>query len=281
VEGRFVETNGVRLYCRVAGSGPVVLLLHGFPETSHAWRHQIDALAPHFRVVAPDLRGYGSSDKPPGIAAYRREVLGTDVLGLIHAFDAERAHVVGHDWGGGVAWTFAMQHPDALDRLAVINCPHPVPMAKALRSNWRQIRRSWYIFAFQIPWLPEWALTRDNAHALREALRRSAKRGGTFAQDDLDAYARAFAASGAATAAINYYRAAFRQGARVRGPRITAPTLLIWGEDDVALGKELTYGMDDLFAGELRIEYLSDTSHWVMEERPAEVNRLLLDFLAR
>jgi len=280
VERRLIETNGVRLHCLIAGSGPLVLLLHGFPETSHAWRHQLPSLAAHFRVVAPDLRGYGESDKPRDVAAYRGAVLAADVLGLVRAFDAERAHVVGHDWGGGVAWTFAMRHPDALDRLAIINCPHPVSMAKALRSNWRQIRRSWYIFAFQIPWLPEWGLTRDNARALRDMLRHSAK-SGTFSEEDLYTYARAFTASGAATAAVNYYRAAFRDGLRPRAPRITAPTLLIWGEDDLALGKELTYGMESLFVGELRIEYLANTSHWVMEERPAEVNRLLLDFLAR
>jgi epoxide hydrolase 4 len=278
VERQVVETNGVRLHCLVAGSGPLVVLLHGFPETSHAWRHQIDALAPRFRVVAPDLRGYGESDKPLGVGAYRGTTLAADVLGLIGAFGAERAHVVGHDWGGAVAWTLAMRHPGALDRLVVINCPHPAAMGRALRANWRQIRRSWYIFAFQVPWLPERLLTRDRARALRDALRRSARRG-TFSEEDLEVYAHAFAAPGAATAAINYYRAAFRDGARGRAPRIGAPTLLIWGEDDFALGKELTFGMEPLFAGELRVEYLPQTGHWVMEERPNEVNRLLLDFL--
>jgi pimeloyl-ACP methyl ester carboxylesterase len=280
VEDCFVQANGVQLHCLVAGSGPLVVLLHGFPETSHAWRHQIDALARRFRVVAPDLRGYGQSDKPPGVGAYRGATLAADVHGLIGAFGAERAAVVGHDWGGAVAWTFAMRHPDALDRLVVINCPHPAAMRRALRANWRQIRRSWYLFAFQVPWLPERLLTRDRARAVRDTLRRSAGPG-TFTEEDLDIYAGALAAPGAATAAINYYRAAFRDGRRGRWPRIAAPTLLIWGEDDLALGKELTFGMEPLFAGGLRIEYLPHTSHWVMEERPVEVNRLLLDFLAR
>lgn len=278
MERRLIRTNAVRLNCLVAGRGPLVLLLHGFPQTSHAWRHQIDTLATHFRVVAPDLRGYGESERPSGVAAYRGATVAADVLGLIGAFGAERAHVVGHDWGGSMAWTLGMRHPDAVDRLVVINCPHPAAMAKALRSNWRQIRRSWYIFAFQMPWLPEWLLTRDDARAVRDTLRRSAK-SGTFTEADLDAYAHAFAARGAATAAINYYRAAFRQRASLRAPRISAPTLVIWGENDFALGKELTYGMEGLFSGELRIEYLANASHWVMEERPDEVNRLLLDFL--
>jgi epoxide hydrolase 4 len=150
-------------------------------------------------------------------------------------------------------------------------------MARALRSNWAQIRRSWYIFAFQIPWLPEWAFRRDGARPVKDALRRSAKSSDTFTDADLDKYARAFSAPGAATAAINYYRAAVRS--RVATGRIRAPTLLIWGEDDFALGIELTRGMDGLFEREPRVEYLPDTGHFVMEERPEAVNRLLLEFL--
>src|SRR5438874_2093721 len=274
---RDVEVNGVRLHCMVEGEGPLVLLLHGFPETSHAWRKQIPALAERFRVVAPDLRGYGGSDKPKGIAAYRASVLADDIAGLIHAFGAERAHVVGHDWGGAVAWTVAIDHPDLIDRLVALNCPHPAVLARALRSNWRQLRKSWYIFAFQIPWLPEWALGRNRAKAIKDTLRRSSKPS-TFREADLDEYARAFSAPGAAAAAINYYRAAVRS--RAPTGRIAAPTLLIWGEDDFALGIELTRGMDDLFEAKPRVEYIPGTSHWVMEERPEVVNRLLLEFLA-
>src|SRR3979490_2665226 len=135
-----VTVNGVRFHCLVEGEGPLVLLLHGFPETSHAWRKQIPALATRFQVIAPDLRGYGQSEKPKGIAAYRTSVLADDIVGLIHAFDAERAHVVGHDWGGAVAWATATEHPEAVDRLVVLNCPHPAVMARALRSSWSQIR---------------------------------------------------------------------------------------------------------------------------------------------
>ena len=274
---RDVRVNGVRLHCMVEGEGPLVLLLHGFPETSHAWRKQIPALAKRFRVVAPDLRGYGRSEKPRGIDAYRTPVLVEDIATLIHAFGTERAHVVGHDWGGGVAWSLAILRPEVVNRLAVLNCPHPAIMQKALRSNWTQIRKSWYIFAFQLPWLPEWALSRSGAKALKDSLRRSAKPG-TFSDADLDDYARAFSAPGAATGAINYYRAAARS--RVPSGKIRAPTLLIWAEDDFALGMELTRGIDDLFETTPRVEYVPDTSHWVMEERPEIVNRLLLEFLA-
>ncbi len=273
---RDVTVNGVRLHCVLEGEGPLVVLLHGFPETSRAWRKQIPELAKRFKVVAPDLRGYGQSEKPKGIAAYRTAVLADDIAALIAAFGAERAHVVGHDWGGGVAWTLATLHPEVVDRLVVLNCPHPAVMQRALRSNWTQIRRSWYIFAFQLPWLPEWAFSRGGAKALKDALRRSAKRPDTFSDADVDEYARAFTAPGAATAAINYYRAA---RSRVQPGKIKAPTLLIWGVDDFALGIELTHGMDHLFENKPRIEYVPDTSHWVMEERPEVVNRLLLDFL--
>jgi pimeloyl-ACP methyl ester carboxylesterase len=274
---RDVEVNGVRLHCVVEGEGPLVLLLHGFPETSRAWRKQIPALAQRFRVVAPDLRGFGASDKPKGIAAYRTSVVACDIVGLIGAFGSERAHVVGHDWGGGVAWTVATLHPEAVDRLVVLNCPHPVVMQRALRSNWTQIRKSWYIFAFQLPWLPEWSFTRNGGNSLKSALRSSSKPG-TFGEDDLDEYARAFSAPGAATGAMNYYRAAVR--APLARGTIKAPTLLIWAEDDFALGIELTRGMEGLFEHPPRIEYVPDTSHWVMEERPEVVNRLLLEFLA-
>ena len=273
---RDVRVNGVRLHCVVEGEGPLVLLLHGFPETSHAWRKQIPALANRFRVVAPDLRGYGRSEKPRGIDAYRTPVLADDIAGLIQEFGTGRAHVVGHDWGGGVAWSLAMLRPEVVNRLAVLNCPHPAIMQRALRSNWTQIRKSWYIFAFQLPWLPEWALSRSGARALKDSLRRSGKPG-TFSDADLDEYARAFSAAGAATGALNYYRAALRS--RLPPTKIKAPTMLIWAEDDFALGIELTRGMDDLFEITPRIEYLPDTSHWVMEERPEVVNRLLLEFL--
>ena len=274
---RDIDVNGVRLHFVVEGKGPLVLLLHGFPETSRAWRKQIPELATRFQVVAPDLRGFGASDKPKGIAAYRTSLVADDIVALVHAFDAERAHVVGHDWGGGVAWTLATLHPDAVDRLVVLNCPHPAVMQKALRSNWTQIRKSWYIFVFQLPWLPEWSFQRNGGKALKAALRSSSKPG-TFTEADLDAYARAFSAPGAATAAINYYRAAARS--RVARGKIAAPTLLIWAVDDVALGIELTKGMDGLFETQPRIEYVPDTGHWVMEERPEVVNRLLLEFLA-
>jgi pimeloyl-ACP methyl ester carboxylesterase len=280
---RDLRVNGVRLHCVEEGKGPLVLLLHGFPQTSYAWRKQIPALAKRFRVVAPDLRGYGRSEKPPHVVNYRTTLLVEDVVALVHELGAERAHVVGHDWGGGIAWSVAQQHPDVVDRLAVLNCPHPARFERALRSFSRQLLRSWYILFLQLPVLPERLLLRDGAAPLAQLLRDSA-RTGTFTEESLLEYRRAFSFPGAATAAINYYRALFRDALTGRTPASTtlirAPTLLIWAENDAALGNELTHDMEGLFASEFRLEYLPNTSHWVMEERPAVVNSLLLDFLA-
>jgi pimeloyl-ACP methyl ester carboxylesterase len=280
-----LRVNGVRLHFLEDGKGPLVLLLHGFPETSYAWRKQMPALAAHFRVVAPDLRGYGESERPRRAVDYRAMTLVQDVIGLIRELGRGRAHVVGHDWGGGLAWATAQHHPEVVDRLVVLNCPHPARFEHELRSLSRQLLRSWYILFFQLPLIPERVLLRDGAAPLARMLRRSALRANTFTDDDLLEYRRAFSLPGAATAAINYYRALFRDAATGRTPPsatiIDAPTLLIWAEKDVALGTELTTGMEALFSSEFRVEYVPNTSHWVMEERPELVNRLLLEFLGR
>ncbi len=280
---RGITVNGVRLHCVLEGKGPLVLLLHGFPESAHAWRKQIPALADRFRVVAPDLRGYAESERPPHVSDYRMPVLVADIVGLIEALGEERAHIVGHDWGGAIAWAAAQTRPAIVDRLVVLNCPHPLPLQRALRSLSRQVLRSWYVLFFQLPELPESILLRDGATILERSLRGGAIRPDTFSEDDILEYRRALSIPGAATAALNYYRAAFRDAltGRTLDPSriIQAPTLLIWAEDDFALGRELTDDMEGLFAGEFRIEYVRNTSHWVMEERPEVVNRLLLDFL--
>lgn len=280
----FVRANGIRFRVATAGEGPLLLLLHGFPQYSYAWRHQIAALAERFRVVAPDLRGYGETDKPPRVADYAPATLARDVVELVDALGENRAHVVGHDWGGAIAWVVALRHPEVVDRLAVLNCPHPFAFARALRTNPRQLARSWYVFAFQIPRLPEWALTRRNASIVEPIFREMAKRPDTFSDEDLERYRAALLAPGAAAAAVNYYRAAFRGALELRAEekadaKIAAPTLVVWAEEDVALGKELTFGMERHFRGPFRIEYVPGCSHWVNEEQPELVNRLLLEHL--
>jgi pimeloyl-ACP methyl ester carboxylesterase len=277
----FAHVNGVRLHYVTQGQGPLAILLHGFPEFWYSWRHQIPELAKQFRVVAPDLRGYNDSDKPRGVANYRVDTLTADVMGLIRAFGEEKAVIIGHDWGGGVAWAFAANYPHATERLVVMNCPHPGPFQKHLRSNRRQLRRSWYMFFFQIPFLPEFGIRLNVRRFVEQAFRGMAIRKDAFPDEELQKYAEALTKPGVLTAAINYYRAAFRETVR-RGerlfPQITCPTLLIWGEEDIALGKELTYGMEPYFANRLEIKYIPRCSHWVQQEQPELVNQYLRDF---
>jgi epoxide hydrolase 4 len=277
---QYAMVNGVRLHYVEAGSGPLVLLLHGFPEFWYSWRHQIDALAPHFRVVAPDQRGYNLSEKPHGVGAYAIDTLVEDVAALIRHLGEEQAVIVGHDWGGGVAWSFALAHPEMTRRLIVMNCPHPAAMARGLRT-FKQLRKSWYMFFFQIPKLPEFALRAGNYRAIERAFRGAVHRPGTFTDADIRAYKEAAAQPGALTSEINWYRSMLRGGLRQatqQFPTISAPTLLIWGEDDQALGKELTYGTER-WVSNLTVKYIPNTSHWVQQEQPEMVNGYLLDFL--
>src|SRR5712671_1297489 len=180
---RTVDIGEVRLHCAEMGQGPLVLLLHGFPECWVSWRNQLPALAQAgFRAVAPDLRGYGKSDKPPGLDAYRIEVLARDIARLVEALGADRAHVVGHDWGGAVAWFFAMWHPERLDRLAILNAPHPARFSRALKRP-RQFLRSSYTLFFQVPWLPEALLRAGDFFMLRRLFRSDPERAGAYAEE--------------------------------------------------------------------------------------------------
>jgi pimeloyl-ACP methyl ester carboxylesterase len=305
VEHRFVETNGVRLHCAVAGDGPLVVLLHGFPESWYCWRHQIAALAPHFRVVAPDLRGYNDSDKPRDVGAYSLAEVTADVAGLVAAFGEREAVIVGHDWGGAVAWTLAMERPDVVRRLVVLNCPHPAIFVRHLRENPRQAARSLYMLVFQIPWLPERVLGLGRAWLIGRAVKRSVVRRDTLTAEAIDTLRTNASKPGALRGALNYYRALRRtpdaRGAYPRWlrrfldgdrplegvrqhledwPRVTAPTLVIWGENDFALGRELTLGMEPLVTGPFQIKYIPLCGHWVQQEQPDVVNGHLLDFLA-
>ncbi len=276
---RRAVVNGVGLHYVEAGSGPLVVLLHGFPEFWYSWRHQIPALAAAgFRVLAPDLRGYNESDKPAGVASYCLPLLAADVAALVSHAGAARAHVVGHDWGGAIAWWLAMHRPEVVARLAVLNAPHPAALLRELRTL-RQLLRSWYVFFFQLPWLPEWLLSAGGHARLERTLRREPLRPGAFTEEDIRRYKEALSRPGALTAALNYYRAAFRHPAEARATRpIQAPALLIWGEHDRYLGQRLTEGLEPWAPG-LRVERLPEASHWVQNDAPERVNRLLIEFL--
>jgi epoxide hydrolase 4 len=278
-EHGWADVGGVRLHYVQAGRGPLVVLLHGFPEFWYAWRHQLAALAAAgFRALAPDLRGYNESAKPPGVEAYRVERLADDIAGLIaHAGDA-RAHVVGHDWGGLVAWWLAMHRPDLVGRLAILNAPHPAALLRELRTP-GQLLRSWYTFFFQLPALPELVLRAGDYALLGRLLRRQPARPGAFTEEDIRRYKEALSRPGALTAALNYYRAAFRhRGEQARALRpVVAPTLLIWGERDRYLGVRLTERLEG-WVPDLRVERLPEASHWVQSDAPEQVNQLLVEF---
>lgn len=278
---RHVEVNGIRLHLVEAGAGPLVILLHGFPEFWYSWRRQIPCLAEQgFHVVAPDLRGYNQSDKPPGVASYRSSVLVEDVDALITHLGEQNAVVVGHDWGGVVAWMLAAFRPHRVTRLVILDAPHPATFLGAL-SDPGQLLRSWYVLFFQLPWLPEWVSRRGNFALLERMLREEPIHRGAFTEADIVRYKEALAQPGALTATINYYRALGRDlGRSVRPfPRIGQPTLLIWGKRDRHLGMSLTRNLER-WVDDLRIEYVSDASHWIQNDVPERINRLLGEFLA-
>jgi pimeloyl-ACP methyl ester carboxylesterase len=278
-----VETNGIRLHCVTQGDGDLVVLLHGFPEFWYSWRYQIPHLAGRFKVVAPDLRGYGDSDKPAGVEPYGAMNLISDVKGLIEAAGTGKAHVIGHDWGGVVAWVFAIVFPELVDKLVVLNAPHPGIFAKNLRNNPGQLRKSWYVFFFQLPGIPEASLRAGNYYMIKRVLRGWTINKDAFSDDDLARFVDAAGKRGALTGGINYYRAMLHRTNPFKMPtdypRITSPTMLIWAENDGALGKELTYGLDRYCAGETVIRYIPRCSHWVQQEQPLLVNRYLDEFL--
>ncbi|WP_051935439.1 alpha/beta fold hydrolase [Deinococcus sp. YIM 77859] len=270
-----VVVNGVRLHYVAAGprDGPPAVLLHGFPEFWRAWERQIGPLArAGFRVVVPDLRGYNLSEKPPGVAAYRVGRLQADVAALIHALGYGRAHVVGHDWGGIIAWALAVRQPEVVDRLVILNAPHPAAVRRVFRKP-AQWFRSWYIFFFQLPWLPERFLRRFGRWALRGT------NPAAYTEEDRRLYEEAWAQPGAATGMINYYRALFRFRREGQDPLVRVPTLVLWGERDVALLPELASGLER-WVPDVRVIRFPRASHWIMRDEPVRVNNLLMEFLS-
>lgn len=280
LERRLVATREVRLSVALAGpeEGPLVVLLHGFPEFWYGWRHQIGPLAAAgYRVAVPDQRGYNESDKPLCLESYTRDVLAEDVVRLIERLGHDRAVLVGHDWGGAVAWWTALKHPERVEALAALNIPHPAVFAKAVKGP-RQALRSWYIAAFQLPGLPERLLARRGAKALLEILRSHCAEG-ALDEDDLARYREAFLKPGALTSMLAWYRAAAQlPTAPLPGEEVAAPTLVVWGEKDRSLGKEMAEPSAALCA-DGRVVFVPEAGHFVALDAPERVTELLLDFL--
>jgi len=281
---RRIAANGFNFAVDEAGEGDrLALCLHGFPESRFSWRYQLPMLAAMgYRAWAPDLRGYGETEpKPREVSAYLIDRLMEDVAALIDASGAKSVTLIGHDWGAGLAWTFAANQVRPLERLVIMNVPHPAVMSAHLRRSWAQLRKSWYMFFFQLPGLPEQTMTARDARAVRQAFHGMAVDKTNFTTDVLDRYAWDAQRPGAMTGMVNWYRAAWRLRGRLAGPWpvIETPTLIVWGEEDAALGIELLDGTD-AYVRDLTVERLPNVSHWVQQEAPAKVNAILAAWLA-
>jgi len=283
IEHRDIVTNGVRLHCAIAGpvDGDLVIALHGFPEFWRGMTGVIVSLArAGYRVVAPDQRGYNLSEKPEGIDAYNVDEMALDVVGIIDAMGRESAHVVGHDWGAAVAWWLALTRPERVRRLVVINVPHPSVFAREVRGNKKQMRKSWYIFAIQVPAVPERvAFGRRTRQRFSRAIAGTANPG-SFTPDYLAHLREAWAQPGAAQGMLNWYRASVRRRpGRLADKRVHVPTLIIWGRKDVALSDSMVQPSADL-CDDVRVEWFDDATHWVLHDEPERTSALILDFLS-
>ncbi|HEY6943687.1 MAG TPA: alpha/beta hydrolase [Candidatus Acidoferrum sp.] len=275
----YFENSTVRLHTVTAGpqDGPVVLLLHGFPEFWYGWRKQIEPLAAAgFRVIVPDQRGYNLSSKPRDVAWYALTELVADVIAIADQLGQQKIFLAGHDWGAAVAWSTALLHPERIAKLAIVNVPHPSVMRRFLNTRLRQMLRSWYILFFQSPWLPEALFSAFDFRFGARALL-SSSRPGTFSEEDLTQYRAAWSQPGALTAMINWYRAAMRYRTRFADRTVRVPTRILWGERDRFLMPEMAHESLRYCAnGELFT--FAEASHWLQHEEPEEVSQHLLKF---
>ena len=285
LEFRVFHINGIALHVVLAGpaSGKPLVFLHGFPECWFAWRLQIDHfVSSGYRVIIPDQRGYNLSDKPAGIASYSMDVLAKDVVGVLDTVTDSKASVVGHDWGAGVTWYLAARYSERVSRTAMLSVPHPRIFIKNLLMNPAQLRRSWYLFFFQLPWLPEFVLRRRD-WALLVLVLRNTSPPGIFSDRDLEQYKKSWARKGALTGMLNWYRAALLRPSKFavdpEASRVKVPALLIWGKNDQFAGEAMA--RESLqYCDDGHLEVFETATHWVQHEQPARVNNLLSQFFA-
>ena len=282
IDTHMIDANGLTFEVNMCGHGDrLALCLHGFPELAFSWRHQMPLLARlGYRVWAPNLRGYGRTTRPPSVMDYTMTHLVADVVGLINKANAKSVVLIGHDWGGAIAWTLASQQPRLLDKLVVMNMPHPTIFLEGVRRL-PQALRSWYIKFFQLPWVPEWLLGSNRAWLIGWMFRSQAANPLNFPPSILDVYRNAACQPGALTAMVNYYRALRYTGVMTQtrsGKPLRVPTLLIWGDADKALDKSLTVGTDQLVES-LVMSFLPGISHWVQQDAPEHVNEILETWL--
>jgi pimeloyl-ACP methyl ester carboxylesterase len=278
---REVRTNGIRLHVAEAGpeAAPAVVLLHGFPEFWYAWKEQIGPLREAgYRVLAVDQRGFNLSDKPRGISAYRTHHLVDDVVGLLDALGLEQVALVAHDWGAHVAWSVAEAHPQRLRKLVILNVAHPQVMTRNILFNPRQAVKSWYVFALQIPYIPEWILSARDFERVRESIRWRGEKGSLTAADE-QLYVDAWSRDGAFTTMVNWYRGSFWSWPRLATPPpIRVPTLVLWGKRDPFLEESMAQQSVDL-CEDARLVTFDEGTHWIHHEVPSAVNKEILAFL--
>jgi pimeloyl-ACP methyl ester carboxylesterase len=281
---KFIDGAGVRLHAAFAGDSrcPLVILLHGFPEFWYSWRHQIPALAEAgFFVIAPDLRGYNLSDKPSGIDSYHIRLLVEDVACIVRAHaGSSRASIVGHDWGGILAWTFAGQFPHLTDKLVIMNAPH-MGVYRRCASRPPQLLRSWYVAFFCLPWLPELILSSNNFFAIAKMFKTRPAVKGAFSEEEIGNFVQAIAVPGALRSALNYYRCGMLNYGGMKlaiEATFDSDALILWGEKDPALDASLLYGIET-YAPRTQIKRFPGSSHWIQSELPDDVNQALIQFL--
>jgi pimeloyl-ACP methyl ester carboxylesterase len=279
---QYIETNQIRLHCVTQGEGELVILLHGFLEFWYSWRRQIPSLSRHFKVVVPDLRGYNDSDKPNH--GYDLETLTQDIYGLIQGLGYQQAALVGHDFGGTLAWHVAQRFPDAVNRLAVLNAPHPRQFLQSLTSNLDQLRRSWYVLACQLPGVPEWVIRHNLSSIVQTLFQGQAIRKGAFTKTDTEIYQAALEKPGVIAAALNTYRQLLSPPSLLkivgRSPSLVhVPTLVLWGEEDSLLSHDLMQGIEAFVSAPFQLKLIPQCGHWIQQEVPQTVNRELLNFL--
>ncbi|MCU0446493.1 MAG: alpha/beta hydrolase [Microscillaceae bacterium] len=280
---RFIEVNGVRLHLAEAGepSQPLLLLLHGFPEFWYSWKNQIEFFAQQgFHVIAPDQRGYHLSDKPRGICQYNLDVLAKDIISILDHEQVAQAYLVGHDWGAGAAYWAALRYPQRFYKLAILQLPHLVAMQAYLKTNPEARKKASYLYFFQLPFLPEYMLGRNNYRRLRHALTKFSRKN-TFSEADLAEYQAAWQQKRALTGMLNWYRASFRCPPKIPDDvSIHLPTLVLWGEKDFFFDKEVME-VSRQYLPQAEIIYFPEATHWIHHEYPDEVNQKLMSFLVK
>lgn len=277
----YIQTNGITLHTALAGpeDGPLVIMLHGFPEFWYGWKHQIEPLASRgYRVVVPDQRGYNLSDKPEEIGQYRLDLLRDDITGLIDHFGRQKAIIIGHDWGGAVAWHLTATKPEYVYKLIAINIPHPKAMPRIMMRNPQQWVRSSYMAFFQLPDLPEKTLSADEFNWMKKAIAQTGKPE-AFSEEELEKYKEAWLQPGALTGMLNWYRA-LRKGSLTQTPggMIQVPVRIFWGLGDQFLSKELA--KESLkFCEDGNLAFIGESTHWVHHEQSDIINQLIEQFL--